>query len=192
MSIRNPCPVTFVCAAAILLGATEYVSIRPSGPSYASRIGLFYQCLAIRNHELRPGTPVTIIRFNSGDELFVDGSTLDRRVAGRILGKSDSAEQCPALIEERTGEPDIDDVSHYTLSPEGDGALDSVQSGIGIVGLGPDKADPIDLDGNGVVDSFSESITLGGSIFEVWKGELWEGEPLWRGYYDIGHAPEEE
>jgi hypothetical protein len=183
--------ISIVCAAAILLSAAESVSIRPGEPSYASRIGLYYQCLAIRNHELRPGTPVTIIRFNSEDELFVDGSTHDRRVAARILGKADSAEQCPTLTEERTGEAEIDDVSHYTVSPVGDGSLESVEFGIAIVGLGPDNADPIDLDGNGAADNFSVFVTLDGLIFEVWKGERWVGEPLWRGSYHYDHGPEE-
>src|SRR3954447_19025879 len=122
MKNRNLGPVAFVCVAAILLGASTWVSIPPGGRSYASRIGLFHWCLAIRNHELQPGTPVTIIRFNSEDESFVDGSTLDRRVHGRILSKADSAEQCPDLHEKGTGEADIDDVSHYTVSPVGDGS----------------------------------------------------------------------
>lgn len=191
MKNRNLGPVAIVCVAAILLGASTYVSIRPSGPFYASRIGLFHWCLAIRNQELQPGTPVTVIRFNSGDELFVDGSTLDRRVHGQILGKADSAEQCPDLHEEGTGEADIDDVSHYAVSPVADASLESVGFGIGIVGLGPDSADPIDLDGNGATDSFSAFVTWNGLIFEVWKGERWVGDPLWTGSYHYYHAPEE-
>lgn len=188
---RNPGPVAIVCVAAILLGASTYLAIEPGEPSYTTRVGLYYRCLAIRNHELQPGTPVTIIRFNSGDERFVDGSTLDRRVHGRILGKADSAEQCPDLHEEGTGEADIDDLSHYTVSPVGDADLDSVEFGIGIVGLGPDDADPIDLDGNGAADTFSEFVTWNGLIFQVWKGERWVGEPLWRGSYQYYHGPEE-
>lgn len=192
MRIRNPGPVAIVCVAAILLGASTYLAIEPGGPSYATRIGLFHWCLAIRNHELRPGTPVTIIRFNSGEKLFDDGSTLDRRVHGRILGKADSAEQCFDLHEEETGEAEIDDLSHYTVSPVGDADLDSVEFGIGIVGLGPDDADSIDLDGNGAADSFSKFVTWNGLIFEVWKGERWVGEPLWWGAYQYDHGPEGE
>ena len=55
MRNRNLGPVAIVCVAAILLGASTYVSIEPGGPSYAARIGLFDQCLAIRNHEMQPG-----------------------------------------------------------------------------------------------------------------------------------------
>jgi hypothetical protein len=183
--------IAIVCAAAILLSAAENISIRPGEPSYASRIGFYYRCLAVRNHELRPGTPVTIIRFNSGDELFVDGRTHDRRVAATILGKTDSTEQCPTLTAERTGEAEIDDVSHYTVSPVVNGSLDSVEFGIAIVGLGPGNADPIDLDGDGTVDTFSVFVTLDGLIFELWKGERWVGEPLWTALYHYDHGPEE-
>lgn len=185
-------PVALVCAAPLLTGATDYVSIQPSEPSYATRIGLYCQCLAIRNHELQPGTPVTIIRFNSGDGSFADGSTLDRRVHGRILGKAHFIEQCPALSEEKTGDVEIDDVSHYMVSPIGNADLDSVEFGIGIVGLGPDDADPIDLDANGAADTFSEFVTWNGLVFEVWKGARWVGEPLWVGIHHYYHAPEGE
>ena len=77
--------------------------------------------------------------------MFVDGRTHDRRVAATILGKTDSTEQCPTLTAERTGEAEIDDVSHYTVSHVVNGSLDSVEFGIAIVGLGPGNADPIDL-----------------------------------------------
>jgi hypothetical protein len=66
-----------------------------------------------------------------------------------------------------------------------------VRIGIAIVGLGADNADPIDLDGNGAADSFSKFVTWNGHVFEVWKGERWVGEPLWRGFYQYYHAPEE-
>src|SRR5437867_3044328 len=100
MRNRNPCRVALVCAAAILLSAAESVSIRPGEPSYASRIGMFEHCLAIHNRNLRPGTPVTIIRFNSGDELVVLGNTPGRRVAAKIVRRTDSAEKCPGLVKE--------------------------------------------------------------------------------------------
>ena len=61
------------------------------------------------------------------------------------------------------------------------------------MGLAGNETEPIDLDGNGAADSFSVSVTAGGLIFYVWKDTPWpwEGEPLWKGYYDIGHGPEE-
>ena len=189
MRNRNPCRVALVFAVAILLGTTA--SIEAAKPSYASRIGIFEQCLAIHNRNLRPGTPVTIIRFNSEDELVVLGNTPGRRVAARILRRTDSADECPDLVEERARTKE--DFSIYTVSSNDGPGLEAIESGIGIVGLLDNETEAIDLDGNGAADSFSVSVTAGGLIFYVWKDTPWpwEGEPLWKGYYDIGHGPEE-
>ena len=55
--------------------------------------------------------------------LLVDGVVPTIDALPQILGKAHSAEQCPTLME-RTGEAEIDDVSHYTVSPVGDGSLE--------------------------------------------------------------------
>src|SRR5262245_52055617 len=187
MRNRNPWRVALVFAAAILLGTTA--SIQAAEPSYASRIGIFELCLAIHNRNLRPGTPVTIIRFNSKDELVVSGNTPGRRVAAKIVRRTDSADECPDLVDERARTKEH--FSIYTVSSDDGPGLEAIESGIGIVGLKGKDADVIDLDGNGAADSFSVFVTMEGLIFNVWKGELWEGEPLWEGYYDVGHGPEE-
>ena len=56
----------------------------------------------------------------------------------------------------------------------------------------PNDKTPIDLDGNGAVDTFSKFSSLGSLIFEVWSGAPFWGEPLWTGYYVFGHGPEGE
>jgi len=174
-------------AVTILLGTTA--SIQAAEPSYAPRIGIFEQCLAIHNRNLRPGTPVTIIRFNSEDDPVVSGNTPGRRVAAKIVLRTNAADKCPALVKERARTKD--NFSIYTVSAEDRSSLEALEFGIGIVGLGTKDAEPIDIDGNGVADSFTVFSSAGGLIFEVWKDGPWEGEHLWEGYYDVGHAPEE-
>jgi hypothetical protein len=183
--------VAISCAVAILVVVSASISTQAGEPSYASRIGVFEHCLSIHNRKLRPGTAVTIIRFNSGDDLVVSGKTRNRRVDAKIVARTDSAEQCSLLFEERARTED--DFSIYTVSSDDGPGLEAIESGIGIVGLAGNEADPIDLDGNGAADSFSVSVTAGGLIFDVWKDMPWpwDGKPLWEGYYDVGHAPEE-
>ena len=72
------------------------------------------------------------------------------------------------------------------------GGLDSIEIGIGIVGIAPNDTKPIDLDGNGAVDTFAEFSSLGSLIYDVWSGAPFWGEPLWTGYYVFGHGPEGE
>jgi hypothetical protein len=62
--------------------------------------------------------------------------------------------------------------------------------GIGIIGIDPESAEPIDLDGNGVPDSFSVCNSLEGVNYFVWRGAPRQGEPIWRGYYYLGYELE--
>src|SRR5688572_14309374 len=123
-----------------------------------SRIGVFYDdCLSIGSSALEPGTPVTIIRFNSQeDERFASGDTPERRVAARVVAKADLVDDCPSWIEDRSLRENSAELFLYALSSEIPGLLDSVEWGIGIVGISPGDEMPIDLDGNGIVDTFSK------------------------------------
>ena len=77
-----------------------------------------------------------------------------------------------------------------TLTPEIPGTLDSFERGIGIVGIPPKDEKSIDLDSNGVVDTFSEFVTFGGLVFEVWGGQMWFDEPIWTGSWHYDHGPD--
>ena len=179
-----------VWAAVLLLGAAAGAASRADEADYESRIGVLNDCLSIRNGALEPGTPVTIIRFNSQeDERFVSGDTRERRIAARIVAKTDTTE-CPTWVEDRTLREDSADLSLYTISPAIPGMLDSVEFGIGIVGISLDDEKPIDIDGNGTVDTFSKFVTFGGLVFEVWEGKIWFGAPLWTGSWHYYHGPE--
>ena len=92
-----------ILAVALLLWAAVGPASHASEPYYAARVGVFYDCLSIRNDALVPGTPVTIIRFNhQEDERFVSGDTRERRIAARIAETADRVSDCPSWVEDRT------------------------------------------------------------------------------------------
>jgi hypothetical protein len=188
----RPAARSCLLAAALLLGSAAGAVSHANEREYDSRIGVFIECLSIRNDALDPGTPVTIIRFNSEEEPIVSGDTHDRRFSGKIVAKTESAEHCLPEIEERKLRDDADEFTLYVVAPVTAGGLDSIEIGIGIVGIAPNDTKPIDLDGNGAVDTFAEFSSLGSLIYDVWSGAPFWGEPLWTGYYVFGHGPEGE
>jgi hypothetical protein len=180
-----------ILAVALLLWAAVGAGGHAGEPDYAARIGVFYNCLSIANGALEPGTPVTIIRFNhQEDEPFVSGDTRERRIAARIVEKADLVRDCPSWVEDRTLREDGAELFLYTLSSEGAGVLDSIEWGIAMIGIPPGDGKPLDLDGNGEVDTFSEFVTFGGLVFEVWGGKIWFGEPFWTGSWHYDHGPD--
>src|SRR5688500_6339548 len=99
---RARASITALClAAALLLAAPMSAASNAGEADYASRIGIFYKCLSIRNPGLMPGTPVTILGFNSKGSNFVLGDTRDRRFAGQVVAKTQSVQDCLSEIEER-------------------------------------------------------------------------------------------
>jgi hypothetical protein len=72
-SPRELAIVASLCVAALLLGAVASEASHADEADYASQIGIFYKCLSIRNPALRPGTPVTILGFNSKGSNFLFG-----------------------------------------------------------------------------------------------------------------------
>ncbi len=190
MSTHHVPGAAFAWSTALLLTMAQPSLGLGGEAAYASRVGVFFGCLSIRNDVLTPGTLVTVIRFNEEEEDIASGDTTERRIAGKIVGLTESAEHCPSLVEERNLRNDAGEFTIYIVASDPSGALDSVDFGIAIVGLGPEDAKPIDLDGNGAIDSFSEFSSLGSLIFEVWSGAPFFGKPLWTGYYVFGHGPE--
>jgi hypothetical protein len=189
----RPATRSCVLAAVLLLGAAAGAVSHAGEGGFDSRIGVFNDCLSIRNGALGPGTPITIIRLNSEEERFVSGDTHDRRIAAHIVRKTNSAEDCYLLMRDKSlREEDAEELTLYIVAPVMAGGLDSVEIGISVVGLEPNDKTPIDLDGNGAVDTFSKFSSLGSLIFEVWSGAPFWGEPLWTGYYVFGHGPEGE
>ena len=155
MATHQPLAAALACAAALLLGPGGGSSSRADEQDYDSRVGVFVECLSIRNNALAPGTPVTIIGLNAEEENTVSGARNERRIAARIAGKTDSAEDCPLLIKEQGRRDDAADFTLYSVAPATGGAFNSVETGIAIIGLDPEDTEPIDLDRNGVADTFA-------------------------------------
>ena len=196
--IRSARLGAIVCAVVTLLSAAAHASEEEpetagdqSASPFDDRIGWLAGCLAIKNHTLEPGTPATFIIFDLDNERLLDERILTKRVAGKILGKTRSGERCRALSEVTNGVNDDEDVSFYEVWFEGFETLDpGYIFGFGILGLEADKTDPIDMDGNGVADSFSVCNSSEGVNYYVWRGAPRQGEPIWRGYYNIGYELE--
>jgi hypothetical protein len=128
--------VALICAIVLFLGMALGSASEASEQDYESRIGVFNDCLSIRNATLEPGTPVTIIRFNSEDENTVSGDTRERRIAARIVAKAELVDDCPIWVEDRILREDSE-LSLYTISPESPGMLNSVELGIGVLDVPP-------------------------------------------------------
>jgi hypothetical protein len=181
--------VALICAIVLFLGMALGSASEASEQDYESRIGVFNDCLSIRNATLEPGTPVTIIRFNSEDENTVSGDTRERRIAARIVAKAELVDDCPIWVEDRILREDSE-LSLYTISPESPGMLNSVELGIGVLDVPPGDETPLDIDGNGVVDTFAEFGRFASLTFQVWGGTIWFGEPLWSDSWRYFHGPE--
>ena len=182
--------VALICAVVLFLSIAGGSASEASEQDYGSRVGVFNDCLSIRNAALEPGTPVTIIRFNSEDENTVSGDTRERRIAARILAKAELVDDCPIWVEDRTMREDSAELSVYTISPESPGMLNSVELGIGILDIPPGDETPLDIDGNGIVDTFAEFRHFASLSFEVWGGAIWFSEPLWSDSWRYFHGPE--
>ncbi len=191
MRIRNLAPAVFVCVAAILLGAAARAATPTEeiASPFDPRIGWFYECLAIKNHALESGTPITVLIFDPGRTEFVAYGTYTHRVTGRIVGKTRSGERCRVLDASHGGTNDSPDMSFYEVS------LDGVQNpefidGVVIVGLDT-KADVIDLNGDGAQDSFTLCHTGEGFLFEMWAGDARTSDRLWSGtlHFNIQNNP---
>jgi hypothetical protein len=177
-------------AIVLFLGMAFGSASEASEQGYESRIGVFNDCLSIRNAALEPGTPVTIIRFNSEDENIVSGDTRERRIAARIVAKAELVDDCPIWVEDRSLREDSAELSLYMISPESPGMLNSVELGIGILDIPPGDETPLDIDGNGIVDTFAEFGHFASLSFEVWGGTIWFGKPLWSDSWRYFHGPE--
>jgi hypothetical protein len=178
-----------LCFATVLLGATADATSQAGEPDYDSRIGIFYKCLSIRNPGLMPGMPVTILGFNSKSSNFVLGDTQDRRFVGKIVGKTQSAQDCLSEVEERNYPYQSDEFTLYTVAPAVAGAFKSFEIGIAVVGIAPEDAAPIDLDGKGDPDYFAMFPGEASLTFEAGSGDTTTGAPierLWTGRYIFG------
>ena len=151
---------------------------------FNSRIGWVDKCLAIANRTLEPGTPLTILTFDSDADRDAPQKILKRRITGKIVAKTTSSDTCPALSQKRRELNAFDYNEFYTVVLD-DGSPDTVLLGVGILGIEPNK--PIDLDGDGVADSFTACPYIEDIHFSAWKGAPHDAASLWDAYDYLGY-----
>jgi hypothetical protein len=127
-------------------------------------------CLGIDNEQLPPGTPIGIMTHGTADPKTNRSGVLQKRIAGSILSKGGSGEECPGinpLVREwnqRRG------FAFYPIGLEDGRALDPSMFGIGIVQPEPEEAS-FDLDRNGQPDGFAVCYGWGENMnFAIWSG----------------------
>jgi hypothetical protein len=145
------------------------------GTSLDSRIGWLHKaCFAVKNDSLQPNVALVIVKMDEPQ------STIHATVLARTM----SDKVCPALLPDRKATNTARGLSFYEVSfPD----KQSVELGIGIIGLATNGARGIDVNGDGKVDRFTQCATSEGISFGAWSGTPYEGKPLWSGYYYLGY-----
>jgi hypothetical protein len=134
------------------------------------RVGWLDGCLGITDTQLQPGTPIGLMIFAPEDEHKFGRTVFKKRVSAVILGKADSAENCPALADDVRDWNEGDGIGFYKVALENGQSLEPEALGIGVVR--PEAGeDPFDLDGNGEADGFSICNGKNGLTFVAWSGE---------------------
>ena len=165
----------------IILGCTSQPHSEPEPiTKYA---GWFYNdCLAIQAPNLLAGTNVTLV--DAEDSSNIHNST--------ILGPAETADECPALAEDRKSVNTQGNKNFYliskskTIKEEG-----SFVYGVAVV-IGDNKtlasiSETLDLNNDGIQDSFSSCATSEGINFDVWSAAPYESKNIWNGYYYLGY-----
>jgi hypothetical protein len=152
----------------------------PHTAPLASRLGWLHgPCLAIKNADLKEGTPITIVVT----------ATPQTVRSGRLGARTRSAAACPGLAKERA-DVNEEGTSFYVVA---DGIAPG-DAGIGVVASAGwprivAGAARIDLDGDGREELFTSCSTSEGMQFQVWSEIPYRGEPRWTGYeylaYDV-------
>jgi hypothetical protein len=159
-------------------------------PPLGARVGWMSDCLVIHNHDLQPGTPVTIMTIGDLDRFSAD-RVLDLRLTGNIIEKTSSEETCHLLSDDRRAVMDADNVSFYTVDLDDGPFMNPEEEVFGIAVVGPAPPGQFDLDDNGAADSFTACQYHEGIGFDVWSAEPYAGEPLWSDYYYFGYDTDE-
>lgn len=165
--------IPLICSAACYSNGQQSVS-------NAVAIGWLHgNCLAIKNPDLMPNSTINV--FTPDGQLQI--------VEAEITGKTDSAENCPALLEDRRKINDTDGRIFYTVSTS-----TPIGMAIGVVapagGEGASAVNPADTNRNGITDTFYFCQTSEGIEFSIWEGRPYKGRKLWDDYYYLGYSSE--
>jgi hypothetical protein len=167
-------------AGPILIGIAACAPTPPHyqpavGAPLESRIGWLHgACFAVKNNSLQPDVTLVIVKMDEPQSV-IQANVLDQTVSDKV---------CPALLPDRKATNSAQGLSFYEVSFHDQ---QSVELGIGIVGLATDGSTGIDVNGDGKADRFTQCATSEGISFGVWNGTPYQGRPLWSGYYHLGY-----
>lgn len=144
-------------------------------------VGWYYeQCLVIKAPDLPKGAVVTL----------VDAEATKNRFRSRIIALAKNADECSPLAEDRRSVNTEDGKKFYLISkPKATKAETTFNFGIAVV-LDNESlpvSEVLDLNNDGIIDSFSFCATSEGINFDVWSAAPYKSKNLWNGYYYLGY-----
>lgn len=170
-----------VLISLIMQGCTSQLHSEPV--AIIKYAGWFYNdCLVIQAPNLSAGTNITL----------VDGEDTDNTQNSKVLGPAKTADECPALSDDKKNVNTQGNKNFYliskskTVKEEG-----SFIYGIAVV-ISNNKtlasiSEALDLDNDGIQDSFSSCASSEGINFDIWSTTPYKSKNIWNGYYYLGY-----
>jgi len=144
-----------------------------------SSIGWLHRnCFGIQNQNLTKGSLIIIIIPDSTQEIFIS----------RILRKARKIDDCPSLSENNKRLNLYTGTSFYKLP-----SLKHIEFGIGIISDYRNNIpldELLDINGDGIKDTFYQCTTSEGIQFSIWDGKAYKSNLIWSGYYYLGYDTE--
>jgi hypothetical protein len=170
-----------VLISLIMLGCTSQPHSEPVAiTKYA---GWFYNdCLAIQAPNLVTGTNVTLI----------DSEDTDSTHNSKVLGPARTADECPALADDRKSVNTQDNKDFYLISKSKTIKAEGFFIyGVALV-ISDNKtfesiSETLDLNNDGIQDSFSSCASSEGINFDIWSATPYKSKNIWNGYYYLGY-----
>lgn len=145
--------------------------------------GWFYNnCLAIKLPNLPKGKIVTL----------VDAEDTENTLRSQIIDLASSSDGCPPLAEDRKNvNTESGNIFYLISKPKEIRAEGKFNFGFAVV-LGDRKeltsdVKILDLNNDGMRDTFSFCATSEGISFEVWSAKPYKSKSIWNGYYYLGY-----
>lgn len=178
--------ITFVCTITIAACDSRDRAAPgklDSADDLAERIGWMHgNCLAIKTADLKNGTKLAVVSLGNPQVLS----------EAEVIRRTESSEECPALLQERKAVNISEGNIFYSVVPASKAPLELA---VGIVGAKAgftttDGRVHADVNGDGREDFFTECSTSEGVQFNVWSGAPYKGKAWWSAYYYLGYDTE--
>ena len=145
--------------------------------------GWFYNdCLAIKAPDLPTGTIVTLVDAEATGSTYIS----------KIVGPARNSDECAPLTVGRKSVNIQDNQKFYLISKSK--AIQTAESfvyGIAVVldqnNTTASISETLDLNNDGIQDSFSSCATSEGISFGIWSATPYKSKSTWNGYYYLGY-----